>query len=470
MGRAAKAKGQGSEQRGRRLTLAKGLRFSCRQCGDCCRSTPVLLTGEEVARYDARDWTSVLGYPAPLVHDTARVGGMRGQFLRRKQDGTCLFLGPDALCEIHRHLGEAEKPLTCRVFPFRFVPGAGEGPPLVGAQFACSSIAAGDGEALSARRRGLEELQEEVARQHAQAPRLAPVRFAGPLSYAPEQVEELLDLMVKELEDAGRPFPERFLAVVKFTSLVAGSKLERLDAGRDRPLVSAFAEGIHEQARRGLLRPRPLPPSLPERILFRQLLAMGVRRDPAWLLRAGFLRRATRRLGNLLAGLTFMAGSGVCLPVGRERRVALGEVRRRAPPADPYSPEADGALTRYFVAQLSGRVLLSSGFAVPELLPALGLLFRQLPIVLLLARAACLSRGGSELTRDDYASALRGADWNFGRVPWTAGPIGRVRARLLGDVEACFQHLAWCAVPPAAAGGAPPALPPPGAQPPGTVS
>lgn len=452
MGRAAGARKQqgAAQERGRRLTLAKGLRFSCRQCGDCCRSSPVILTSAEVARYDARDWTPVLGHPAPRVHTTARVAGVRGSYLARKPDGTCLFLGPDALCEIHRHLGEQEKPLTCRVFPFRFVPGAGDGAPLVGAQFACSSIAAGDGEALPAQRRALEELQEEVAREHAQAPRTEPVRFAGALSYPPERVDELLELMVKELEDAGRPFPERFLAVVKFTSLVAGSKLERLDAGRDdRPLVSAFAAGIHEQARRGLLRAPALPPSLPERILFRQLLAMGVRRDPAWLLRAGLLRRTMRRFGNLLAGLAFLAGSGGVLPVGRTRRVALGDVRRRAPPADLASPEADGALTRYFVAQLSARIPLSAGFAVRELLPGLGLLFRQLPIVLLLARAACLAREGSALDRDDYASALRTADWNFGQLPWTSGPIGRVRARVLSDVEASLQHLAWCALPPA---------------------
>lgn len=438
------------EQRGKRLTLAKGLRFACQQCGDCCRSTPVMLTPDEAARYAARDWSPVLGRPVVTVQDVATVAGVHGTFLRRKpEDGTCVFLGPDALCEVHRHLGEQEKPLTCRTFPFRFVPGA-EGPGTVAAHFSCSSIAAGDADQVPARR-GLEELHAEVVRLRAGEPAPGPVPFDRKLTYPRAQVEELLDHMVKQLEDAEHPFPNRLLAVVKFTSLVAGSRLPRLDAGGPRPLVSAFAAGIHEQARRGLLRSDGLPPSLPERILFRQLLAMGLRRDPANLATAGVLRRSTRRLGNLLAGLAFLAGSGAFVPVGRTRRVALGEVRRLAPPADPASPEADGALTRYFIGQLSGRVLLAPGFGVPQLLPALGLLFRQYPIVLLLARAACLARGGTSLEREDYASALRTASWSFGLVPWTRGPIGRAPGRILADVEACFAHVPWCAGQPAPA-------------------
>ena len=434
------------QQRGKRLTLAKGLRFSCKTCGDCCRSTPVLLTPEEVVRYDARDWSEVLGHPMVSVHDPGRAAGVQGEYLRRKADGTCLFLGDDSRCLIHARLGEQEKPLTCRLFPFRFVPAPAGGAPIVAAQFACSSVAAGEGEPLASRRRALDELHQEVARLRPDASPAAVVPFDRRRGLAPEAVEALLDAMVKELEDSDRPFPDRFLAVVKLTSLVAGSNLERLAAGgRERPLIPTFAEGIHEQARRGLLRPRAFGPSLPERLLFRQVIGMGLRRDPARLLAAGPLRRSARRLGNLLAGLAFMAGSGAFVPVGRDRRVTIGDVRRRAPPADPYAPEADGALTRYFLALLSGRVILAPSFAVRELLPALGLLFRQFPLVLLLARAACLARGGDALTRDDYASALRTADWSFGLVPWTRGPVGIVRARLLADVEACFAHLPWCA-------------------------
>jgi lysine-N-methylase len=436
----------------RRLTLAKGLRFTCRACGDCCREFPVSLSPAEVARYDARDWSSVFkdGPPPPSVHEHANYAGVRGQFLRRKPNGECIFLGPDSLCEMHRALGEAEKPLACRLFPFTFIGGAADGRPMLGAHFACSSIAAGDGDSLVPKRRGLEELLEEYEALKALPVRAAPLPFDARHAYGRAETELVLDLLVKELEDAGRPFPERLLAVIKFVSLLSGSAFASLEGDTQKKLVGTFAAGIHEQVQRGLLRPRLGPPSFPERLLFRQVLAFTARRDPATLLSSGTTRRLTRRFGNLLAGLSFMAGNGVILPVGRSTRVTVGDVRRRAPAADLSSPEADGALTRYLVGHLSAATILDPSFQVPEVLPALGLLFRQVPIVLLLARAACLARGGDALGREDYASALRTADWNFGRVPWTQGLVGRVRGRVLADVEASLSHLGWCATPPLA--------------------
>lgn len=430
---------------GRRLALAHGLRFSCRQCGDCCREFPIALSSAEAERYAARDWSPILGHPIESVFERAAVAGEEGLFLRRKVDGTCLFLGADDRCEVHRHLGEREKPLVCRVYPFTFVAGPAGGRPVVGGHFACSSLAAGDGEPLAAARRGLEELLPRVEAAGLVVARPDPLPFHAGRAYPRADVERLLDLLGHELEDAGRPFPERLLAGARFVGLVASSRLDSLTADPAGRQVEGFARGTREQVRRGLVSARAGPPPLPERLLFRQLVAFGVRRDPAHLLGAGGLRRTVRRFGNLLAGLAFMAGNGGLVPVGRARRVTLGEVRRRAPPADPAAPEADGALTRYFVAHITSRALLDPGFRVPELLPALGLLFRQYPLILLLARAACLARGGEQVAREDYASALRTADWNFGRVPWTGGPVGRVRASLLADVEAAFAHVPWCA-------------------------
>ncbi len=441
----------------KRLQIAKGYRFSCRRCGDCCRHAPVTLTAAEVARYDARDWAPILGAPVVSIHERAVHDGVYGEFMRRRPDGACIMLGADSLCAIHTHLGEAEKPLTCRLYPYTFT-GATEGKAIASATFGCSSIAAGDGDPLPNRRKALEGLLEEVEQERPVAPPDGPITFHGGLRYARADVERVLDLLVRELEDAGRPLPERLVAAAKFTSLLAGSRFPTLEGETPRKLVDAFAAGINDQAQRGLLRVPGGPPPLPEKILFRQVLAFAARRDPATLLTAGTLRRLARRFGNLLAGLTFMAGNGVVQPIGRDRRVALGDVRRSAPPADLSSPEADGALTRYLVGHLSSRTILDRTFAVPELLPALGLLFRQVPMALLFARAACLARGGDRVERDDWASALRTADWNFGRVPWTAGPIGRVRARVFADVEASFGHLVWCAgrpVEPAPAGAAP---------------
>ena len=439
---------------GRRLVLAKGVRFSCRRCGDCCREFPVALTPAEAERYEARDWTDVLGAPAHVV-TTHRIGGEVTRLLARKRDGSCVFLDDDSACRMHAALGEAEKPLTCRVFPFAFVAadlgGARPGRPVVGAQFSCSSVAAGDGAPAASSRRALEPLLSELEAAQPLVADPAALPFLGKIAYPRVEVELLLELTTAEFEDASQPFPQRILAVSKFLSLVAGSRLPSLDSGSARKAVTSFARGVRDQVQRDLLRGPLGPAALPQRLLFRMLLAFAARRDPASLLEAGVLRRSVRRMGNLLAGMSFMAGSGLLLPVGAGKRVALGEVRRRAPSADPADPDADGALTRYFLAQLTGRALLRPGFQVPHVLPALGLLLRQYPMILLFARAACLARGGERVTREDYASALRTADWNFGRLPWTAGVLGGMRGRLLADVEASLALVDWCARRPGAA-------------------
>ena len=79
--------------KGRRLDLAKGLRFTCRTCGECCHDYPVSLAPAEVERYKNRDWSDVLGAPLPVIF-TVRSGRVQTHYLRRKLDGKCLFLEP----------------------------------------------------------------------------------------------------------------------------------------------------------------------------------------------------------------------------------------------------------------------------------------------------------------------------------------------------------------------------------------
>lgn len=434
-----------SRAKGKRLTLARGVRFSCMQCGDCCRSFPISLSADEAERYEGRDWTGILGEHHPPVVQHVRRGGGVLRYLARRPDGACLFLGEDQLCEIHRHHGEPDKPLACRMFPFGLADGPEvEGTVVIG-RFACSAVAHGEGETIQSHRKELDGLVREF---HAiQPPRATsgPPRlpFSDGLDYGPDEVGLVLDLVASELENASRPFPERILAVSKFVSLVASSRFKSIQGGSAKKAIHGFAEGIHAQVGRGLLKTPEAAP-LPQRLLFRQLLAMAARRDPARLVTAGPLRRLTRRIGNLLAGLAFMAGTGVVRCVGRDKPAVLGEVRRKGPPANPAEPAADGALTRYFLNQFTGRFLYAGSFQLEQVLPALGLLLRQYPLICLLARAACVSRGGERVERSDWVAAIRTADWNFGHVPWTRGPFGGLRGRLLGDVEVPLAFLPEC--------------------------
>jgi Fe-S-cluster containining protein len=430
---------------GKRLALARGVKFTCKQCADCCRNFPVSLTPAEAERYDSRDWTDVLGVPGPAYTTQRGLGGKRVHYLRRAKDGACVFLGEDSLCGIHGRYGEEDKPLVCRVFPFTYVPGSESVRPTVGAFFTCTSVAAGDGEAIAAKRKGLELQLAEIEAVQPLVPHPDAVPILGRMHYPRIEIEYLLELILAEIENIDLPFPERLLVVSRFVDLVFDSNLDSLSQGTARKQVAAFAAGSRSQVSRKLILVPPARPPLPQRLLFRLILGFAARRDPIDVLSWGVFRRTIHRFGNLLAGLTYLAGTGALHPLGRTQRVAIGEVRRQAPSADPRVPIADGALTRYFVGQLSGKAIFNPQFELRLLLPSLGRLFRQYPIVLLFARAACLARGGDALTSDDYASALRTADRNFGRIGWDRGLVGGMRGRLLSDLTAALTLVPWCA-------------------------
>ncbi|HZU98141.1 MAG TPA: YkgJ family cysteine cluster protein [Planctomycetota bacterium] len=430
------------------LVLPPGARFTCHQCGDCCRSFPVSLSESEREKYASRDWSSVLpGHTGPVFDEVARGGGKTATLLKRRRDGACIFLGTENnLCQIHAKLGEAEKPLACKLFPFTVVAGDEEDPrPRIGCHFACKGLAAGDGAPVQGERRALEGLAEELGKVISLAPATEAVRWDAARSYGRSEVAVAATLLAAELQDAGRAFPERILAATKFLDLFAKSAFSQVKDEKRREFVEILAQGVREQVKKGLLRASTKRPTFPERMLLRQILGMAVRREPADLVTAGILRRTSRRLSSFFSGAAFAAGGGSFVPSGRSKRVRVSDVRKLAPEADPAAPIADAALTRYFVAHLSARRVTDSAFKVREALAGYGLLFRQYPAILLFARAACLAREGAELDASDYASALRTADWTFGHVPWTLGVIGGVRRGLLEDLDGPFLHLAWCA-------------------------
>jgi Fe-S-cluster containining protein len=92
------------------------------------------------------------------------VAGWRGYYrVRSRSDGACGFLSSADRCRIHEELGAAAKPLTCRMFPFKFHRVSGGA--IVTASFGCPTIVANRGELVSsdAGRRSLQDTYADVA-------------------------------------------------------------------------------------------------------------------------------------------------------------------------------------------------------------------------------------------------------------------------------------------------------------------
>ena len=154
------------------LRIDPALRFSCSQCGRCCRRWDVFVTEAERDAYVRKGAARWFREDAADHDGTDRdvfepVPGWLGfHRIRARADGSCGFLSPQLRCRLHEELGAAHKPLTCRMFPFEFhrVPGA----IAVTASFGCPSILGHHGDLVSegAPRTTLEALRDQWNERH----------------------------------------------------------------------------------------------------------------------------------------------------------------------------------------------------------------------------------------------------------------------------------------------------------------
>ncbi len=96
----------------------EGLRFTCMQCGACCRGLfPVVLQLDDLERLNAVASAAGLGLSAAaLVRETHRQG--RREFEVAQCNGACALLADDGRCTLHLQYSFGHKPHACRAFPF----------------------------------------------------------------------------------------------------------------------------------------------------------------------------------------------------------------------------------------------------------------------------------------------------------------------------------------------------------------
>lgn len=142
-------------------------RFTCSQCGRCCRRWDVFVTDTErktlTQRHAARLFRENAETSEGTAHDPFEpVSGWGGFYrIRARPDGACGFLSEQNRCRLHEEMGAASKPLTCRMFPFTFYPAPAS--TIATASFGCPTILENRGEPVGegASRRALESLRDE---------------------------------------------------------------------------------------------------------------------------------------------------------------------------------------------------------------------------------------------------------------------------------------------------------------------
>jgi len=79
--------------------------YVCRACSRCCYHKRIQINPYEIARLARRTGRSGAQFRAECTEDG------QGNYLRQRDDGACIFLGPQG-CGVH-----PDRPLVCRLYP-----------------------------------------------------------------------------------------------------------------------------------------------------------------------------------------------------------------------------------------------------------------------------------------------------------------------------------------------------------------
>jgi Fe-S-cluster containining protein len=380
------------------LRFDEGQRFSCRQCGRCCRrGWDIAVTGAEVEGYRRagvarafRDEEGPEGKPGDGTLEPFEPLGVPGLFrIRKRADGACGFLSDANRCRIHEELGAQKKPLSCRMFPFAIHPGGPE--PVLTVSLSCPTVAEGVGASLGEQKALVRSLAKEWQHAFPAEPRAAEL-IAGRTLEA-STLDTLRQVLQQLLE---RKTGEGCVSLRENVGRMA-RYLDDLTRRRVLKLApAALAEYVSLTGTYAVRSDKPLdprPPSPVARLLGRGMLfaVLATREQAAPGMRKGLRLSLRLRLARLLAHVHGLAPA----PEGLDHR-RIGRVVVDLDGQD-LQPLVHGALRNALASLGTGRRPV-----IAELSLSVGLL----RAALLLGAARAAKAGRPELDRDTFLEAL----------------------------------------------------------------
>jgi lysine-N-methylase len=395
-----------------------GVRFTCTQCGDCCRTWNVPLQPAERERIQRLDWT---GREPDLVDASVSVstqgpGGAPAIRLHRRDDGSCVFLGARNQCRIHEHFGADAKPLACRLYPFGFK--AIGSRVAVDVAFSCRAVSEGRGAPVAP-----DELEwTRLANEARASEDRGEHRLSGDWSVPGDTLWEIESRLVDLISDASLRFSDRVRCAVQFLALATTGDPTRPTA---RQLRDAIAAGLPRRIRTEPL-PGPMDPA--QRVLFYQWLYLALNPTPGDLHERPERERAQLERGRVRSGERFRDAVGRPTVDGRELGVTFDDVRRVDP--GPLREHAFGVAETYFRAKLVGHRFLVAPQGDLPFVEAGHALFLWWPMAAWTAKALAAERGAGVVEEADVRRALRLLDRSLGQLTFSMLPRKQAEACL----------------------------------------
>jgi Fe-S-cluster containining protein len=240
--------------------------------------------------------------------------------IRKRRDGACGFLTPEGRCRIHEEMGADRKPLSCRLFPFRFHPA--DNHVVVSASFACPTVIASEGATLASQTRELQALHAAWTREFPEAAATVELRsgHVPPRAALPILRKTLCDVLDRPSPDGPPDLRANLRRIAGLLEDLSRRRVARLSPDRFLEylrLVGGYAVTNDKP-------PTSRPPAAIARLLFRGFLLTALTAqaglDPAPL-RRRIARRA--RLFRLAAHLHGVAPGTAAFDFGRAVGVSI---------------------------------------------------------------------------------------------------------------------------------------------------
>ena len=230
-------------------------RYSCNQCGKGCRSFLVgLRPGEAEAIEKLQNWRASLGVEE--LFKKSRLVRRTGVALAKRDDGRCVFLGDDNLCEIHRRYGMGAKPFACQLYPFVLTPVAGQW--RVGLRFDCPQVCRNEGKALSDYYQGIGKLSQKLVSSvgGSSVEQVVPELLRG-VAINGERFEQINASLMKIVTSDALELVRRLEWLRQFTQHLRQVKWRNVTDEDFSGLLQMFEGGLLAEVSQSPLKPEP---------------------------------------------------------------------------------------------------------------------------------------------------------------------------------------------------------------------
>jgi lysine-N-methylase len=407
--------------------------WDCHGCGDCCRQLEAVITDEEKHRLEKLDLAGDAAIaPGPWF---VRRGWWPKQWaLRRRSDGSCVFLTSANRCRLHERFGPDAKPFVCKLFPFILIPAGNHW--RVGLRFACPSSAGNKGRRLKEHDGELVPLAQMLEKHVGQSAESAPPPPLQPGQQVPwSDLVRFVQVLVEMVQDRSDRLERRLRKCLALASLCRQARFDKLTGDRLTEFLGFVRIGIDSEVPRSAA--ELPPPGWLGRVMFRTLLAVFARKDQGQY-RGPATQSAWRRV---LAGWRFVRGKGRVPRVNTLlAETTFEEVEQRPGP----SAEMEETLERYYLVKLMSIQFCGPANFNQPFWNGLEALLQTMPMIGWLTRALSppvAEPGVPALTALEKAIFL--VDDHFGGNPILGAAHNRFFVRTLSQRGELEKLIAW---------------------------